>query len=347
MNAFQSHHTDRHFLQIFSEKLVPWTTFQKSPQLVATSRRRALRPCEGVVVTPRQVIGKEIPAHGARRYRNARITAKRWPEDHLSAAKMPKLACVLAGCADLSFYDYAVRAPESTFIFIPPDVPQPDASQGHLFDDNPKGFCDVCWIMPMGDRLHFWVCRSEPQNHSTVSWSNVLFLSERLPVYLRLLHEEVTSSASPPFSLMPHLLHVLMAALHREAISGNYLPHGQEAHPAWKMQIAVDPIAQAQEYLETHYGSAITLADLARTVGMSRSLFAMRFKEQTGQTVGEYLTARRLRKACDLLEQSEWTVATISEFVGFRQNYFYAIFRRHMGCSPQQFRDARQKSPNS
>jgi AraC-like DNA-binding protein len=344
MNASQPSNKDRRLSQIFVDKLVPWTGHPRMSWMVATERRRKLRPCEDVEITPRKIIGKEVAGGGARRYRNSNPKIKSWPEDHLNATRTPKLACILSGCADLQFYDYQLRAPESTFIFIPPGVPQPDGSLRHLNKDNPLQYCDICWMIPRGDKLHFWACRSEKEKHFTLSWSNVLFLSERLNVYLRLLHEEVMTANDTPFSLIPHLLHLLMAGLHREALSGNYLPHGQELHPAWKLQISADPIAQAQEYIDAHYGSVITLEDLARTVGMSRSLFAQRFKQKTGQTMGEYLTACRLRKARDLLEQSEWAVSAISEFVGFRsQNYFYDLFRRHERCSPLEFRNSHQK----
>jgi len=59
--------------------------------------------------------------------------------------------------------------------------------------------------------------------------------------------------------------------------------------------------------------------------------------------MGEYLTARRLQEAKNLLRQSEWTVSTISEFVGFHsQNHFYNWFRRHEKCSPSEFRNSHQ-----
>ena len=347
MNVSQPN-KDRRLLQVFAGKLVPWTALRRAPWLVATSRRRDLHPNKDVRMRPRKMRGKEIVRGGARRYRNTSTVVRRWPEDHLNAAKMPKLACVLSGCADLQFYDYELRAPESTFIFIPPDVPQPDGSVGHLTGGNPQGFCDICWIMPMGDKLHFWICRSKDESHFTLQWSNILFLNQRLNLYLQLLHEEVMAPTHLLPPLIPHLLQLLMLGLQRETNARHYLQFGQDIHPSWRLQTSIDPIVQAQDYIDAHYGSAITLESLARIVGMSRSLFAQRFKEKAGQTMGEYLTARRLQEAKNLLRQSEWTVSTISEFVGFHsQNHFYNWFRRHEKCSPSEFRNSHQPQINS
>jgi len=343
MNASLPNNKDRRLLRIFVDKLLPWTALQQTPWVVATSRRHDLHLSKPVQMTPRKMRGKEIASGGARRYRNTSTVVRRWPEDHLNAAKMPKLACVLSGYADLQFYDYELHLPESTFIFIPPDVPQPDGSLSHASSSNTKGFCDICWMMPVGDKLHFWACRSEGENHFALQWSNVLFLNQRLNLYLQLLHEEVMTAKKTPPSLIPNLLHLLTLGLQRETNAHNYLQFGQDIHPSWQLQTSVDPITQAQDYINAHYGSVITLESLARIVGMSRSLFAQRFKQKTGQTVGEYLTARRLEEAKNLLCQSEWTVSTISGFVGFHsQNHFYNWFRKQENCSPSEFRKMHQ-----
>jgi len=342
----KSHHHDNRLVRLIADKLVPWSENSRLAWMVATRRRKELQTCEDVLVKSRKVMGKEMTGARTRQYRNSAVQTKRWPADHLNSVNVPKLTCVLSGNADLQFYDYVLHAPESTFIFIPPDVPQPDGSQGHV--NHKEGGCDVCWMMPRGDKLHFWACRSDGPEHFTLQWSNVLFLNQRLNLYLQLLHEEVLTAGKQQYSLIPHLLHLLMGGVQREAHAGNYLHFGQEVHPSWKLQISVDPIAQAQDYIDAHYGSAITLEGLSRTVGMSRSLFAQRFKQQTGQTMGEYLTRRRLMEAKQLLRRSEWTVSMISEFVGFRsQNYFYSLFRRYEDCSPLEFRSASTEDMNN
>src|SRR5690606_17400765 len=147
--------------------------------------------------------------------------------------------------------------------------------------DTPEAMCDICWMRPLGDELHFWITHSNSKRNTTWQWGNVIYLNQRLDLLLRLLSEELLSSATADSPLAPHLLRALIAGLRRETMRGEYLVFGQEEHPAWKLQVAANPIEQAQEYMDAHYGSAITLEHLAYAVGMSRTALAQRFKQQT------------------------------------------------------------------
>lgn len=336
---------EKRISRLLSDKLLPWAISSRALWITVTDRRNKLKLCDGVQVFPRRMKGGEVSG-GARRYGNSPITTRRWPQDHLHACKLPKLACVISGYADLQFYDYELRVPESTFLFIPPNVPEPDGSLSHINKGNPLGVCEVLWMRPLGDELHFWICRSENDAHSAQQWSNILFLNPRINSYFQLLYEETTADDDTPVSLRTNLLELLITGLQREIYRGNYLSFGQDKHPRLQFKPASDSITRAQNYIDAHYGSAITLESLSRMVGVSRSLLAQRFKETTGKTVGEYLTQRRLQKAKELLCQSDWTVAMISEFIGFRsQNYFYSLFQQREGCSPVQFRDAYRNHP--
>lgn len=335
---------DPRLLRLFSERLVPWTEYQRAPFMVATDQRHKLQVCNAVEVTPRKTQGKEISGGGGRHYRNASPIVKSWPQDHLNAINVPKLACVISGCADLQFYDYELRATESTFILIPPDVPQPDGSLSHVGADNPMGFCEICWMLPRGDKVHFWMCRCEGGKHTTQQWCNVIFLNPQLTTYQQLLHQEMMIENKTPPSLTSHLLHLFMMGMQREVATQSYLQLIHDEHAPRRMQNSVDPIVQAQSYVAANFSSNITLQSVARIVGMSRSLFAQQFKTKTGQTLGAFLTARRLQEAKLLLRQSEWTVATISDFVGFNSPaHFYDLFRRDEQCSPGEYRNSHQK----
>jgi AraC-like DNA-binding protein len=63
------------------------------------------------------------------------------------------------------------------------------------------------------------------------------------------------------------------------------------------------------------------------------------FREQYGMTVHQYVRERNLTTAKQLLLSSEYSVGEISDRLGYcDDNYFSAVFKKHFGLSPMQFR---------
>jgi AraC-like DNA-binding protein len=89
-----------------------------------------------------------------------------------------------------------------------------------------------------------------------------------------------------------------------------------------------------------------TLQELAQCVGMSRSAFALRFKEKVGCSAMVYLTGWRMRRAADKLLNSSDPVASIAVALGYEsESAFGFAFKREMGCSPRQYGCARMSDP--
>lgn len=84
---------------------------------------------------------------------------------------------------------------------------------------------------------------------------------------------------------------------------------------------------------------AWTVTSLARVAGMSRTLFALRFAELTGETPARYLLNRRMELACDLLTRSTLALAVIAFRCGYSTDVAFArAFRRRNGISPGRYR---------
>jgi AraC-like DNA-binding protein len=85
-------------------------------------------------------------------------------------------------------------------------------------------------------------------------------------------------------------------------------------------------------------GHPWTLQLLAERTGMSRSVFALRFRETVGATPMEYLTRWRMLLAADRLKNSSEGLSTIAQSLGYEtDSAFCKAFRRVMGCSPRQY----------
>ncbi len=81
-----------------------------------------------------------------------------------------------------------------------------------------------------------------------------------------------------------------------------------------------------------------TVKELAARVGMSRSVFALRFKETVGSTPIEYLTRWRMLRAGQRLERSRDSISEIALSLGYESDSaFRKAFRGVMGCSPREY----------
>jgi AraC-like DNA-binding protein len=86
-----------------------------------------------------------------------------------------------------------------------------------------------------------------------------------------------------------------------------------------------------------------TIESLAQRCGMSRSVFAARFKSAVGASPMEYLTRWRMLLARDRLTQSAEPVSAIARSLGYdSESAFSKAFRRILGASPRELRRTRR-----
>jgi AraC-like DNA-binding protein len=107
----------------------------------------------------------------------------------------------------------------------------------------------------------------------------------------------------------------------------------------WLFALADRQMGAAITCMHDAPGHPWTLQKLAERVGMSRSVFALRFKETVGQTPLEYLTRWRMMLAGDRLKNSEDSLSTIASSLGYESDSaFGKAFTRVMGCSARHYR---------
>ena len=94
------------------------------------------------------------------------------------------------------------------------------------------------------------------------------------------------------------------------------------------------------QFIEKHYPEEVTLEDLARSAGVSKSECLRCFKISLQTTPYKYLMDYRLSKAARLLKETDLPVSGIAIRTGFNgQSYFGKCFREKMGCSPSEYRE--------
>jgi AraC-like DNA-binding protein len=117
-----------------------------------------------------------------------------------------------------------------------------------------------------------------------------------------------------------------------------HLSDAASAGRGWLSALADKQMSIAIASMHSDPGSPWTLQSLAERVGMSRSVFALRFRETVGATPMEYLARWRMLLAADRLKNSSDGLSAIAQSLGYEsESAFGKAFRRVMGCSPRQY----------
>lgn len=116
-----------------------------------------------------------------------------------------------------------------------------------------------------------------------------------------------------------------------------HLADGAKGGVGWLFALADKRMGAAIRCMHDDPGHRWTLQALAERVGMSRSVFALRFKETVGVTPMEYLARWRMLLAGDRLKHSRESISVIALSLGYEsESAFGKAFRRVMGCSPRE-----------
>ncbi len=99
-------------------------------------------------------------------------------------------------------------------------------------------------------------------------------------------------------------------------------------------------IVQIQEYIEQNMHDAdLSLSTISKEFYVSSSHLCRIFKQETKQTVVEYITRQRMEYAKRILKETNLKVYQIGEMVGINDpNYFSTIFKKFTGLSVNEFR---------
>lgn len=104
----------------------------------------------------------------------------------------------------------------------------------------------------------------------------------------------------------------------------------------WLFALADARLAAAITAIHAEPARSWSVAALARIAGLSRTGFALRFRERVGQSPMEYLTRWRMLRADDRLRHSRAPIAAVALSVGYgSESAFSAAFKRVMGEAPR------------
>jgi AraC-like DNA-binding protein len=147
------------------------------------------------------------------------------------------------------------------------------------------------------------------------------------------MNQELRAQRPGGLLVAQHLAHMMLIQAIRLHLESGF-PDGV----GWLFALADKQLSAAMQAMHGDPARHWTLQMLAERAGMSRTIFASRFKETVGTPVMEYLSRWRMLLAGDKLRNSHASVAAIALELGYEsESAFSKAFRREMGCSPRQF----------
>ena len=133
--------------------------------------------------------------------------------------------------------------------------------------------------------------------------------------------------------VMQHLAHLLLVQALRL-----HLSRQTRGQAGWFSALSDPPISTAMGAMHADPAHRWTLEELAGRAGLSRSVFAQRFRTKVGQTPIEYLTRWRMMLAGDRLTSTRDQLAQTALSCGYEsESAFGTAFKRVMGCSPRRY----------
>ena len=93
------------------------------------------------------------------------------------------------------------------------------------------------------------------------------------------------------------------------------------------------------EYIENNCYADITVSCIASHMNVSSSTLSKNFKQDTGDTIKNYIHKKLIQKAKDYLLLSDLSVKEISCLLRFSDPFYFSrFFKKHTGMSPMQYK---------
>lgn len=151
---------------------------------------------------------------------------------------------------------------------------------------------------------------------------------------IRLLFGELEEKHTMYLENSLSILRVLMVYMFRD-----FYQSSEEMTENRRMD-GFDYILPSIQYINDHFQEPIRISTLAKVCHVSESYYRMIFFEYMHRSPLEYINQFRIERACELIENTNYSMEMISAKCGFQAvSTFYRNFKNLKGCTPCQQRN--------
>ena len=212
--------------------------------------------------------------------------------------------------------------------------------------------CDVTAILSNVRRLTNTLCLSE--ENEALRQADYLICQLIAPSYSQLNFAALWAAFEDVVSMFEKVYPDHVRIEHRSLESF----HTLDAYKAWMHETIrllyrqlsgvrrySPTILMALSFINQNYATELSLSQLSEYVYANPSSLSSEFNAEVDMSLSEYVTALRIRRAQQLLRETDATTSEIAQQTGFSSaKYFREIFKRQTGLSPQQYRNEQHKT---
>lgn len=105
-------------------------------------------------------------------------------------------------------------------------------------------------------------------------------------------------------------------------------------------------LVKALRFIRANACDPISVDEIARASGVSRSVLQRRFRTSLNETILEAILTVRTNRAKEMLATTSLPLPDVAERCGFRhQEYLGYVFKKRIGCTPGQYRSNSKSHP--
>lgn len=211
---------------------------------------------------------------------------------------------------------------------------------GDLFLIKPNQLCsysadaadpwEYCWVGFNGASANKLVSQLPFSEGTPIHHTN---RTDELQAILSRIYQERGLDACNEAAMVGHL-YLFISALMKETRDSD--PHFSSSSSQY--------VLNAIKFIQFNYSHDISIDDVAKSVGVSRSHLYRVFMSNVGKSPIDYLTDHRINEACNLLRAGNLSVAEVAISVGFYdQFYFSRVFKKAVGVPPSKYLTLQEK----
>lgn len=148
--------------------------------------------------------------------------------------------------------------------------------------------------------------------------------------YCEMIHDELNHQDENSPRMLKNIIDIVLILLIRVFDIRFFSEESQkQSHNCFK----------TKAYIDAHFKENITLDILSEATHMSKFYLTHSFSNEFGLSPIQYLTKKRLNESCSLLMNTDMSIASIAETVGYESaSYFSQVFKQSFSITPRKWR---------